>query len=310
MLKLFTAVSISLAIFILAVSATFAGQIIQDSTEQKSDSSKLSTGFFNVLGFDFCEQAQAPFAFGDKSTAYLVGAISLTTVALIAADEPVDKVMRTVKSNSTLISKYDPYFTELGGKYGYIGSLGFGGYSLLWNDKKAQETSVLLAQTLITSGVWVRTIKLIAGRERPSAAYNGSQLAGGKWTPFGQIFIKNNQGVASFDAFPSGHTATAFSIATIFAEQYADKPAVPIIAYSTAGLIAVSRLVEHEHWISDVFLGGCIGYYCSKQLVNHFRSIQERNGKQFVFNEKNSLEFSFFAQPNAAGLTVGIQANW
>jgi len=71
---------------------------------------------------------------------------------------------------------------------------------------------------------------------------------------------------SAFDAFPSGHTATAFSIATVFATQYKDIKAIPVICYSTATLVGISRLTEHEHWASDVFVGGIMGYLCGNKL--------------------------------------------
>jgi hypothetical protein len=51
-------------------------------------------------------------------------------------------------------------------------------------------------------------------------------------------------------------TATAFSIATIFASMYKDKPLIGIVSYSLASMVGISRLTEHAHWASDVFADG------------------------------------------------------
>ena len=83
--------------------------------------------------------------------------------------------------------------------------------------------------------------------------------------------------MAFFDAFPSGHTSTAFSIATVFAYQYADKPFVAPFAYTMASLVGITRLIEHDHWASDVFAGACIGYLCGKQVVKHAKKIDSRS---------------------------------
>ena len=85
------------------------------------------------------------------------------------------------------------------------------------------------------------TIKLFAGRERPST---GSE-AGGEWNGPLSYFRKNkNQSISSFDAFPSGHTLMAFSIATVFAEQYSDNIIVSVACSTGASLVGISRISE------------------------------------------------------------------
>jgi len=51
-------------------------------------------------------------------------------------------------------------------------------------------------------------------------------------------------------AFPSGHASNAFACATVWAEQYGWKAAVP--GYLAAGFIAGSRLALKKHRLSDV----------------------------------------------------------
>jgi membrane-associated phospholipid phosphatase len=68
-------------------------------------------------------------------------------------------------------------------------------------------------------------------------------------------------------SFPSGHTACAFSVATIVADEYRDHPAIPVISYSIATLTGLSRINDNAHWASDVFFGAAIGYFTSKSLL-------------------------------------------
>ena len=72
---------------------------------------------------------------------------------------------------------------------------------------------------------------------------------------------------ASFDSFASGHTAIAFSIATVFASQYNHTPVIPILSYTAATMVGLSRLTENKHWSSDVFVGALAGYLCGKRVV-------------------------------------------
>jgi membrane-associated phospholipid phosphatase len=62
--------------------------------------------------------------------------------------------------------------------------------------------------------------------------------------------------------FPSGHTASAFAVATVFAERY---PRFARFAYGAAGLIGASRISTRAHFPSDVFFGAALGY-----SIGHF----------------------------------------
>ncbi|TAL76684.1 MAG: phosphatase PAP2 family protein, partial [Bacteroidetes bacterium] len=107
-----------------------------------------------------------------------------------------------------------------------------------------------------------------------------------------------------FDSFPSGHTATAFSIATVFASQYNDTKAIPILSYSLASLVGISRLTEHEHWASDVFSGALLGYLCGKQVVSHFKKTHQNVFTSVSSKPGNKSERTFFQNGNQIGLSL------
>jgi membrane-associated phospholipid phosphatase len=160
---------------------------------------------------------------------------------------------------------------------------------------------------LITSGAWVQLIKHFTGREDPSASYIYSKKPGGKWWgPFAQYDqdLPVYKSVTSFDAFPSGHTAAAFSIATVFATQYSDIKAVPIISYSMATLVGISRLTEHAHWSSDVFVGALFGYVCGKEVVAHYNKTYCNQGKSDKSNSKVKKELTLIQEGNRAGFLL------
>lgn len=64
--------------------------------------------------------------------------------------------------------------------------------------------------------------------------------------------------------FPSGHTASAFAVATVFAERY---PEFARLAYATAGIVGFSRVSTKAHFPSDVFFGAALGYSISRFVV-------------------------------------------
>lgn len=76
--------------------------------------------------------------------------------------------------------------------------------------------------------------------------------------------IRPDGGIRSF---PSGHTATAFSLAHFMHYEYGDVSTwYSVGAYSTAAAVGILRVAKNAHWISDVFMGAGIGIF-STELV-------------------------------------------
>ena len=62
------------------------------------------------------------------------------------------------------------------------------------------------------------------------------------------------------NAFPSGHTATAFMGAHIFHKEYGDRSIYYSVgAYMLATFTGIFRQLNDRHWISDVFVGAGLG---------------------------------------------------
>lgn len=58
------------------------------------------------------------------------------------------------------------------------------------------------------------------------------------------------------DAFPSGHTMSAFAVATVISGEY---PKAAPVAYGAASLVGLSVMMHGWHWPSDVVLGAALG---------------------------------------------------
>jgi membrane-associated phospholipid phosphatase len=248
-----------------AVSVTntlFSSQLSQtpntDSFRESGESNP-----FKRIGKDLLIQAGAPFhmSVGD---AWWVGAGVLTTAVLLASDQGSYNSVKEEQFDTHWIGKVSPVVTQFGSNYG-IGVIGvWAMYGFAASDTKAKETAYLASEAFLTSGMWGIVIKTLTSRQRPSTE---SEKAG-EWSgPFGYFRKHKNQSISSFDAFPSGHTLTAFSIATVFAEQYSENPVVPVFCYTAASLVGISRLTENAHWASDVFVGGVLGYLTAKEIV-------------------------------------------
>jgi membrane-associated phospholipid phosphatase len=72
--------------------------------------------------------------------------------------------------------------------------------------------------------------------------------------------------VASNHAFPSGHTMTAFVIATFLAMLYPRSKSIHVAIIMLASLAAFSRIYLLQHFYRDVYAGAIIGTFLALVL--------------------------------------------
>lgn len=211
----------------------------------------------------------APFRM-DGDDALVWGGVIATTAVLIATDETVYKNFRDLKEESSFIRHASPAFSQLGEFFVPMGIAGIycvGG--LAFDDERTFDTGLLGVQAMVHAGIVVQVFKHLFGRTRPFVR-KGEDVWFGPRT----IFKRYNGGFSSYDAFPSGHTITAFSLATVIAER-SDERWVDVTAYSLAGLCGLSRITERDHWLSDVVMGAALGISIGKLVVkNHERRLE------------------------------------
>ena len=265
-------------------------------------------GFVPSIVHDIGAQATAPLRFTAKEWIFTGAAVGITAT-LFSVDANIDDWARAQKEQHKWINNSSPVISEFGNRYGEYLVCAIGSLSALFKNQKGVQTSLLSAQAIITSAVWIQLIKTLTGRERPKGAYIYSLSGSGKWYgPFSRFDWKvaSDKSSFAFDAFPSGHTALAFSVATVFATRYNDNKLVPILSYSAATLVGITRLTEHEHWASDVFVGAIIGFLCGKQVVEHFNETHptDNDNKTLQPISKKKTELTFIQNGNQIGLSV------
>lgn len=262
----------------------------KSAQDEDTISSKSINKIITSYPAQLYSQFSSVFSIGKKELIWLTIAAGITG-GLILSDAVIDKNVKDLKKNHSWIKTVSPEITEFGGTYGLLATASFAGFSLITKNDKGLKTSILALEAAFSSGIWTRIGKIITGRERPSASHNRPGNNSSKWSgPFTQFKKANRKNSSSFDAFPSGHTAEAFAIATVFAEQYKNNLIVPIISYSFASIVGITRMIEHTHWASDVFVGGIIGYLCGKSAVNFNNFSKKLSGnKKLDFSITPSL---------------------
>ena len=131
---------------------------------------------------------------------------------------------------------------------------------LIHKDNYSANTALLAGEAVLDAQVVTIGLKDLAHRLRPIDV-------GAKGNFSDTWFESSNRSVGGFGSFPSGHTAAAFSVATVFAERYRTHRWVPWVAYGLAGVVGLSRLNVQAHFPSDIFFGAALGYSVSHFVV-------------------------------------------
>ncbi len=231
-----------------------------DKGKQAESSVTLNKEYFKGYWTDFKNIVTSPARWDSRDwiTAALVAGAS---VALYNNDT---KIQNWVLENKTATSaRIGDNVTQLGS--GYLTVALVGGmyvYGEVADNGKAVETALLSVESFALTGVFVQVIKRTTGRHRP---YTGDPY--NTWS--GPTMN------SSYDSFPSGHSSSAFAVASVIATEY-DNYIVPPIAYTVAAITGYNRMQHNAHWASDVFVGAAIGYFTGKAIVASHRKKDSR----------------------------------
>ncbi len=261
-------------------------------------------GYVPLLLYNLKMQATSPLRMTKKDFYVILGAAGITAV-LFHYDEDIDNYFRPLKEKHAWLASTSPYVTELGDYYGYSFLALSGVFSLVSQNHKLLHTTLLASQSMLCAGLWARVGKVLTGRMRPGATYGDAEYHSDHWFgPFAQFNTveRGIRGIGSYDAFPSGHTAAAFSIATVFAGMYSDRPAVPVIAYALATTVAITRMVEHEHWASDLIPGALIGYGCGRLIVKNYKKTFPQYKNADYHRKKGKTSLTLYPMTKVPGL--------
>jgi membrane-associated phospholipid phosphatase len=226
-----------------------------------------------LLGNDFKQQFTAPFHLKGKDWAK-VGGFAALTGGVMLADKSIQRYAVKLNERNPFIHDVGSYVTNFGASYEVYTLAGLAAYGFIFKNEKIKTTTYLATQAYLTSYVMFTLVKYVAGQQRPNYIDPETGTSLPKFHgPFYQ-FRKNANGskpaTDSYTAFPSGHTTLAFAAATVYAMEYRDRPAVPVIAYSAASLVGLTRITENKHWASNILAGAALGHLCGRQVVNNY----------------------------------------
>ncbi len=244
--------------------------------EDNPKENKLNKEFLKNLASDFGKVLVSPKDWDKKD----IGTFALvlgTGLLLYSVDQEIQQGFRGETSEGA--AKFITSFGDGGALAGLAAALYVGGE--VSNNDGLRKTALLSLESLLTAGIIVRGMKILVGRARPytDEPYN-------TFDPF----TLNS----SYNSFPSGHSAAAFSVASVIASQSKDAN-IDFVVYSLATLVALSRVYLDKHWASDIFIGSVIGYVVGKKICALNR---DRN--------PNKVQLGFQFTPQRKAITVSI----
>ncbi|GAA3974583.1 hypothetical protein GCM10022407_20300 [Hymenobacter antarcticus] len=140
-------------------------------------------------------------------------------------------------------------------------------YGGIKKDNRALQTSSQLGEAILSTGLVVQGLKRLTGRQSPYVATKDR----GEWHLF-PSFTRYQSFVPNYDAFPTGHMATAMATVTVIADNYPEYHFIRPLGYSLIGLLGYSMLNNGVHWASDYPIGVALGYAFGKIAVRSGRT--------------------------------------
>lgn len=213
--------------------------------------------------------------FGVKQLA--IGVAGLAAISLI--DGPVARDLHTGTSAAALqVDRQLDRFGDATGTVPIIGGIALAG--LLTKNHALTRTALRAAESVIAADLAVQASKYLVGRARPSVdpdldGFDFHSYAGG-----------------TSPAFPSGHAANAFALATTLSDAVGKKW-VTIGLYALATGTAYARLSEQQHWLSDVIGGAALGIGSAKFVSGKLRVFGLRAPRFIVGPQTLGMHWTF-----------------
>ncbi|HET6975839.1 MAG TPA: phosphatase PAP2 family protein [Pyrinomonadaceae bacterium] len=163
------------------------------------------------------------------------------------------------------------------------------------HDSRARETGLLSMEALLDSGLVTSALKVASQRPRPNVD-----------DASGEFYDKGS-------SFPSGHAASAWSVATVIASEYGPhRPLVLVATYGLATAVSMSRYTGQNHFLSDVLAGSAIGYGIGRYVyrAHHDSLVDQADGPTRHSKLKSKLIPFTFPVYNAAQRTYGLALSW
>jgi membrane-associated phospholipid phosphatase len=246
-------------------------------TEYLKDTAVLDAKHAFNLGISI---VQAPLHFDGSDLKYLIFTGAITS-SLLTVDPHVKEYAQSNRSDfKDKLFKFDDYFNGQHSSYAAAG-IYLGGFFL--KEEKLRLTGLYLMETLFISQIITSSLKYVFGRRRP-------------WSGDDHMDFKLFRGdKGKFRSFPSGHTTSAVAFGSVMAMAI-NNTTWKVFWYSSASLVALSRIYNNNHWLTDTVLAAAITHSIARYVVNFSHEKDADNS--------SVQNLSIYAIPGQVGIRV------
>jgi membrane-associated phospholipid phosphatase len=256
---------------------------------QASPTPSLERQFFKNLLRDQRAIWTSPLHVSKRDARWLIP-LSIATGALIATDAETADIDDAHRNRINNVSRDISYIGSVYGTAAITGTFYLVGRAK--NNARARETGLLGAQALLNGHIVTLALKTATQRPRPREKDGrGEFFDGGR-------------------SFPSGHAIMSWSLATVIAEEYRDRPVVRFSAYGLAAAVSIARYTGRSHFLSDVLVGSAIGYGIGRYVYRTHHNPNLDSGGEGMTNDTAGSRLtpliipSYNRQARAYGLTL------
>jgi membrane-associated phospholipid phosphatase len=239
---------------LLAANKTYSS-VLKERSEWKSlrGKIKLDSNYFKGMFADTRYALTSPLRW-DKLDWGTASTVAGVTGVFFVLDDEINAEIKDNRSSTT--DAFFDVFEPFGNSAITIPALiGFYMYGRFGENEKVERTALLASESFLVTSLFTGVLKIGMGRVRPSEVGASANTFHAPWAD------------GAGHSFPSGHTSTAFAIATVIANEYENVPLLAPISYGIASLTALSRLNDEKHWASDIVFGAALGYFTSKTIL-------------------------------------------
>jgi membrane-associated phospholipid phosphatase len=194
------------------------------------DPNWMATARSDMAGFPnrLLDDSRTTFLNGGNA-AILIGG---TAASVLMHTEGLDRhIASHFEDHDTFGRSGDRALFNVGSPFAHLPAAGLWyGLSIAGGDDLNRQRSLTMLSALAITDTATLVLKGLAHNERPN---------GDKWS------------------WPSGHTSSSFTVASVLHEYYGWQVGIP--AYAVAGMVAWRMMDVGDHWASDVLFGATLG---------------------------------------------------
>jgi membrane-associated phospholipid phosphatase len=227
--------------------------------EQKRTSDRWVPSF-RTLGQDAVGIVEAPLELSASEQFLTLGASGLVLSTAAAFDRTAYRYTSvragTVADATNPLAAPGRWYDRVGPDrfaLGTAGVLAAGGLVLQRRDWT--RTSVRVVEALVYTKAVTGIAKSVINRSRPFVGSGPLTADPGAFS-----------GAHDKLSMPSGHTARAFAVASVLAHR-AGRWYVSVPAYGMAASVGLERVRSGDHWLTDVMVGGALGYLIGRSVA-------------------------------------------